>query len=86
MGGGGCVSINRESHPETVVQESVDDRVDEAVRHGEPMNAVVKRDDECLVKLGFVVEQLRVEVDDDYEGRARAASKLRTTSPRSPAS
>ena len=31
------------------------------------MNAVVKRDDECLVKLGFVVEQLRVEVDDDYE-------------------
>ena len=64
---GGGVLINPESYPETVVQEAVDDRIDEAVRHGKPMNAVVKRDDECLLKLGFVVEQLRVEVDDDYE-------------------
>ena len=55
------------AHPEAVVEEAVDDGVDEAVGHGEPVDRVVDGGEEALLVDRLILEQVRLEVDDERE-------------------
>jgi len=47
--------VCRPLYPERVVEKSVDDWIDEAVGHGQPVHAVVQRDEEPLLRRRLVV-------------------------------
>ena len=59
------------TYPEAVVKKAVDDRVDETVGHGQPVDAVVEADEEAFLCGGLVVGQFRMKVDDKHEGVQR---------------
>ena len=61
------LTLTPPTHPKAVVEKAVDDWIDEAVGHGEPVYAVVERNEEAFLCGCFVVCQLRVEVNDEHE-------------------
>ena len=64
------------SHPKAVVEEAVDDRVDKAVRHGEPVNGIVDGNEDLMTLL---VHETRVEVYDERESVQRRPTQPEQT-------
>lgn len=61
----------KQTHSEAVVEESVNDRINEAVGHRQPMDDVEHADEEVLLRRRLVVDQFRMEVDNCDEGVQR---------------
>jgi len=55
------------TYPERVVKEAVDDGVDAAVAHRQPVHGRVDGDEEVLLRDVLVLGQVRSEVDEQYE-------------------
>jgi len=55
------------TYPKTVVKKTVDDWVDEAVGHGEPVHAVVECNEEASLSCRLVVGEFRIEVDNEHK-------------------
>jgi len=58
-------------YPETVVEEAVDDGVDKAVAHRQPVNSRVDGDDDAARLRLILVAQLRYKVENDVEAVQR---------------
>ena len=66
------------THPKAFIEEAVDDRVNEAVGHGEPVNAVEDGYEELLLLRSLVNDQFRVEVyeqEEDVDGQPTDAEQ-----------
>ena len=61
------VFLAAQTHPKAFVEEAVDDRVNEAVGHSEPMYAIVDGYEELLLLRSLVNNQFRVKVYEQEE-------------------
>lgn len=56
-----------DTNPEVFVEEAVDDWVDKAVRHGQPVRHIVGDDDEIAMMVALEVNHFWVEINDQCE-------------------
>lgn len=61
------MNLERDTYPKTVVEKAVNDRVNAAVGHGEPVNCVVKTVEEFLLGRGHDLCNAGSEVQEEEE-------------------
>lgn len=62
-----CALVFKKTYAEILAHEGVDDRVDKAVRHRQPVADEVEADEGVVSRLRLVEEDFWVEEDDQHE-------------------